>query len=48
MFAKLGQKDQNFAIFSKNQKQCQLHGVGLRAINKSLTLKSDIFIVTNI
>ena len=45
MLAKLGQ---NFAIFSKNQTQCQLHGVGLRAINKSLTLKSDIFIVTNI
>ena len=48
MFAKLGQKDQNFAIFSKNQKQYQLLGVGLIAIYKSLTLKSDTFIIANI
>ena len=33
VFVELGQ---NFAIFSKNQKQCQLLGVGLIAIYRSL------------
>ena len=38
VFVKLGQNfGQNFTIFSKNQKQCQLPGVGLISKYRSLT-----------
>ena len=46
VFVKLGQNfGQNFTIFSKNQKQCQLPGVGLiskyRSLPKSLAMFSQ-------
>ena len=41
VFAELGQ---NFAIFSKNQKQCQLLGVGLIAIYKSLPVECKFYL----